>query len=87
MHALSQNAHGFLIAPYAHVQRRTEHMRVYIDLPPDIVEKAHTLALKEDRFPKQQIEHLAKRAIEEAFRDCPTVSEESEVADAPAPVA
>ena len=59
-------------------------MRVYIDLPPDIVKKAHTLALKEDRFPKQQIEHLAKRAIEEAFRTCTTTPQEPEEVYAPA---
>jgi len=42
-------------------------MRLYIDLPPESVEKVQTLALREDRFPKQQIEHLVKQAIEEAF--------------------
>jgi hypothetical protein len=43
-------------------------MRLYIDLPEDTIEKAELLALREDRFPKQQIEHLTKRAIDEAFR-------------------
>jgi hypothetical protein len=42
-------------------------MRVYIDLPPASVEKVHTLALREDRFPKQQIEHLVKQAIAKEF--------------------
>ena len=59
-------------------------MRVYIDLPPDIIEKAHTLALEEDRFPKQQIEHLAKRAMEEAFLALQNAAEEFEASYAPA---
>jgi hypothetical protein len=54
-------------------------MRLYIDLPSESVEKVHTLALREDRFPKQQIEHLVKRAIEEAFRALSMPRDEREV--------
>ena len=59
-------------------------MRLYIDLPNDIVEKVRALALKEDRDPKQQIEYLVKRAIEKAFRDDQSAAEECGASYAPA---
>ena len=59
-------------------------MRVYLDLPDDIVEKAHTLALREDRFPKQQMERLMRLAIEAAFHAIPTATEDIEASYAPA---
>ena len=43
------------------------------------VRRKSALALREDRFPKQQIEHLVKQAIEEAFRALPMPRDEREV--------
>ena len=43
-------------------------MRIYIDLPPDTIEKLQELALRDNRYPKQEGEYLLKLAIAEAFR-------------------
>ena len=59
-------------------------MRIYIDLPPDTIEKLQELALRDNRYPKQEGEYLLKLAIAEAFRALesePAEREPASVAD------